>query len=67
MDPRNEKERNLDDIIAKGVVEERIRQSQREQEKNQKKQEVKFILKKKKLYFDIGTEKSCQLKSIYDN
>lgn len=51
MDPRNEKERNLDDIIAKGVVEERIRQSQREQEKNQKKQEVKFILKKKKIIF----------------
>jgi len=51
LDPRNEKERNLDDIIAKGVVEERIRQSQREQEKNQKKQEVKFILKKKKIIF----------------
>jgi len=46
LDPRNEKERNLDDIIAKGVVEERIRQSQREQEKNQKKQEVKFEKKK---------------------
>lgn len=40
VDPRNEKARNLDGIIEKGVAEERIRQQQREMERDQKRQEV---------------------------
>lgn len=44
VDPRNERERQINEMIAKGVAEERIRQYQKEQERLQKKHEVFFLI-----------------------
>ena len=44
VDPRNERERQINEMIAKGVAEERIRQYQKEQERLKKKHEVFFLI-----------------------
>ena len=43
LDPRNERERQINEMIAKGVAEERIRQHEKEQARLQKKQEVQIF------------------------